>query len=333
MSEVAVFAPGKLFVIGEYAVLDGGRALVAAVDSGMECHLEPCATGWWLHAVDFGIDEPLAAVRRETGAGLLAKAVRAGSRTFTRTGPCRVTVQARGHGADKKIGLGASAASVVSILGALAAAEGRDLTSAGVRRALFATALDIHRDFQRGHGSGADVAASVYGGWLDYSVAAGTPRVVAAAVPADLLLDAAWSGLSADTGAGIEIFDRLRRNRTAGPLVAHLHADLARFWAALATGSRPELLGALDHYGSLLADLTRRIAPQRAERMAQLTHAAAGHGVVSKSSGAVGGDCVIALGFDRAGLAAARTSWLHLDATPLGVTIDVAGVRLIEAAG
>ena len=38
---LTVLAPGKLVLVGEYAVLDGAPAIVAAVDRGVRCVLSP----------------------------------------------------------------------------------------------------------------------------------------------------------------------------------------------------------------------------------------------------------------------------------------------------
>ena len=53
MTALEVEAPGKLFVIGEYAVLHGGRALVAAIDAGISCRVEAAST-WCVAAPDLG---------------------------------------------------------------------------------------------------------------------------------------------------------------------------------------------------------------------------------------------------------------------------------------
>ncbi len=330
MSGVRVFAPGKLFVIGEYAVLDGERALVAAVDSGIECHLAPSDEGWRITAPDLGVHGAVAGGAIDSRASLLVRAIDVGATAFPAVGPRRVTVCGRGDGVGKKVGLGGSAASVVAILGALAAAAKRDLDSPDTRREIFDLALAVHRDHQRGRGSGADVAASVYGGWIDYSIDAGGPRVGAAAVPPGLGLAAAWSGHSSDTATGIESFDRMR---DGAAFVERMRSGLARFWRALERGDRAEMLAALGEYGTLLEDVATRLAPRLAPRMAELARAAVGCGVVSKSSGAVGGDCVIALGFDPGRLAAARDAWRRLGAAVLDVGVDPQGVRLIEAVG
>lgn len=333
MSGVSVFAPGKLFVIGEYAVLDGERALVAAVDSGIECHVAPCAAGWRIAAPDLGVDAAAGGEALDSRASLLVRAIDVGAKAFPDVGPQRVTVRGRGDGVGKKVGLGGSAASVVAILGALAAAARRDLDSPDTRSAIFELAHAVHRDHQRGRGSGADVAASVYGGWVDYSIVDGGPRVDAAVVPPGLGLAAAWSGLSSDTATGIESFDSMRGGRDGAAFVERMRSGLARFWRALERGDRAEMLAALGDYGSLLEDVATRLAPRCARRMTELARAAVGCGVVSKSSGAVGGDCVIAVGFDPSRLAAARDAWRRLGAAVLDVGIDLRGVRLIEAVG
>ena len=58
MTTFEVRAPGKLFVIGEYAVLHGSRALVAAIDAGISCRIESAST-WCLSAPDLGVDGTL----------------------------------------------------------------------------------------------------------------------------------------------------------------------------------------------------------------------------------------------------------------------------------
>ncbi|WP_316528403.1 mevalonate kinase family protein [Kitasatospora brasiliensis] len=325
MNEVAVFAPGSLFVVGEYAVLHGGRALLAAVDSGIGCRAAPAADGWWLSAPDLGVDAPLEEVPRDSGAGLLAAAVRAGSAAFPDTGQLRVTVRGRGWGAGRKIGLGTSAAGVVAVLGALAAAAGRDLSSPALRRTLLPTAVDVHRAHQHGRGSGGDVAASVHGGWVGYRTVHGAPHADPAAVPPGLRLAVAWSGLGCDTPSGIDAFHRMPG---ADGFVNALHEELGRFWAASRAGDRAGFQRSVCAYGVLLEGLARRVAPpEAAERMARLTHAAADGGTAVKSSGAVGGDCVIALGPDGARLAEVRAAWRRLGAVPLDVALDTEGLR------
>src|SRR5437868_14045729 len=74
MKAVEVHGPGKLFVIGEYAVLHGGRALVAAVNAGICCRAEP-ASAWRLSAPDLGVDAAVDEIAAGSACALLASAI------------------------------------------------------------------------------------------------------------------------------------------------------------------------------------------------------------------------------------------------------------------
>ncbi|RME28960.1 MAG: hypothetical protein D6798_01210 [Deltaproteobacteria bacterium] len=126
----AVFAPGKLVLAGEYAVIDGAPALVMAIDRGVRCEVAPAAER----------------VRIETPDG---------DDRFVRPAlegapPGRYRfVDHRPVDLPGKPGFGGSAAACV----AACVAAGRPASDA----------LDIHRRVQGG-GSGVDVLASVHGG-------------------------------------------------------------------------------------------------------------------------------------------------------------------------
>jgi mevalonate kinase len=323
MSAIDVFAPGKLFVIGEYAVLHGGRALVAALDAGISCRLEEAAE-WRLSAPDLGLDADLAALDAAGapgGAALLAAAAQAGRCEYAVDGPRHVCVRGTGTASRAKHGLGGSAASVVALIGAFAAAAGRNLESRDVRDAVFRTSLAVHRRHQHGRGSGADVAAAVYGGWLDYALAEGGARVVPAAIPAETCLAAVWSGVASDTARAIQSFD-------AAAFLARLRSILDCFWAAVEHAERPAMLDAVTAYGVALEEMAG--GTDGARRIADLVRAAGRRGLAAKGSGAVGGDCAIVLGFDAACLRGLDAEWLEQGARPLAVSIDYRGVRREE---
>lgn len=123
-----VVAPGKLVLLGEYAVVDGGAALVAAVDRGVRCVVTP-GRGW---STPGGDDRFVRAA--------LAGAPEA-HYAFTDDRPVL--------GLSGKPGFGGSAAATV----AACVAAGRTLEDA----------LAIHHAVQGG-GSGLDVRASWWGG-------------------------------------------------------------------------------------------------------------------------------------------------------------------------
>jgi mevalonate kinase len=317
MTTFEVRAPGKLFVIGEYAVLHGSRALVAAIDAGISCRIESAST-WCLSAPDLGVDGTLAELPGDSRSALLRAAVMAARDEFQLASPLRFVVLGTCPASRRKYGLGGSAASVVAILAAAAATVGEDLEAKRTRDRLFRRAFAVHREHQRGRGSGADVAASVFGGWVDYAAAEGGPRIAAAVPPPGIRLAAAWSGVARDTARAIEVSDGTRA-------LSRLRAILDRFWVAVAAQDRVGFLSAIDAYGSALDELAGR--SPGAQRINELVGAAHACGVAAKGSGAVGGDCAIAIAFDPARLPAAEERWRTLEAEPLAVSIDTRGVR------
>src|SRR5215472_10009477 len=135
-------APGKLLLTGAYAVLEGAPAIVTAVDRYAVADANQTDEKPPLEVrAAFGEDHPapradVRALRDETG---------------------------------RKLGLGSSAAALVASLGARALARGEDLRSPIVRALIFRAARAAHARAQGG-GSGVDVAASVHGGMLRYSI-------------------------------------------------------------------------------------------------------------------------------------------------------------------
>ena len=317
MNAVDVRVPGKLFVIGEYAVLHGGRALVAAVDTGLQCRAER-SRAWRIAAPDLGLDAALDEIATGSSGALLASAIAAARDELSIAGPLRFHLRGTQPASRGKFGLGGSAASVVAILGAGAALAGMDLAETQNRARLFAVAFEVHRRHQRGRGSGADVAASIYGGWLDYSLGEGGPRMTPAARCAPMRLAAAWSGTATDTLRAIEQFEMQSA-------LARLRPVLERFWTAVDTDDRPAMCREIDAYGAVLDELGGANAGAR--RIAELVGAARSLGFAAKGSGAVGGDCAIAIGFPEADFTALEARWRALGAEPLSVAIDTRGVR------
>ncbi|RAL20985.1 hypothetical protein DL240_15050 [Lujinxingia litoralis] len=146
----AVRAPSKLFLFGEYAVLAGGRSLVVATERAVQASLHPEQTSYRVEgaALSSALALPraaLAALGRPDDASTLAR--------------LRLDVREL-YERNQKLGLGSSAASTVAIIKALAP----ELTPAQT----FEIAHRAHRNLQGGKGSGADVAASAFGGTLSY---------------------------------------------------------------------------------------------------------------------------------------------------------------------
>ena len=147
---VVVSAPGKLFLAGEYAVLDGGTAVVTAVDRRAVGRFVPGA-------------EPSSPVVAE--AVHLTRGHLQGNGVVLPAGAVEVDTAAF-SGEGGKLGLGSSAAAAAVAVGATLLAGGHDPESEPA--IAFALADRAHRAAQGGRGSGADVAAAVYGGVIAY---------------------------------------------------------------------------------------------------------------------------------------------------------------------
>lgn len=123
-------APGKLVLIGEYAVLDGAGAVVAAVDHGVSCAWSPGPTGWTVPGDD-----------RFVAAALAGLPEAAGTFAFEDWNPVDL--------GGAKPGFGGSAAATVAAV--IAAGRAPD------------DAFAVHHAVQ-GSGSGVDVFAALNGG-------------------------------------------------------------------------------------------------------------------------------------------------------------------------
>jgi phosphomevalonate kinase len=180
------FAPGKLVLTGAYAVLEGAPAIAVAVSRGAYADATRVAA------------KPTPEVLAALGKDEAAPEVDASSM----------------FDGDRKLGLGASAAILVSSLAAIAAARapgGEDLASEDVRAAIFTRARNAHRAAQGG-GSGIDIAASVHGGAIHYVMEASVP-VRAVALPAGVNVYVFASATSAKTSDLRAIITRLKSER------------------------------------------------------------------------------------------------------------------------
>lgn len=162
-------ASGKLVVLGEYAVVDGGTALVSAVAHGVECEVHPHPQR--LIETPDGDD-------RFARAALDAVNAPAGRYVFRGRHPLQTS---------EKPGFGGSAAAVVAGL----RAGGFE----GDASALTRLGITVHRAVQ-GSGSGVDVAAAAFGSGLRFQDGSASP----VALPEPVVV---YAGKSAKTGPRI----------------------------------------------------------------------------------------------------------------------------------
>jgi len=298
---VKVAAPGKLLLSGAYAVLDGAPALVVAVDRRAIADGATRATN--------PTPEVLAALSADEAPQVDASALREG---------------------ELKLGLGSSAAMLVASIGVKASRLGRDLRDASVRHALFADARRAHAQVQGG-GSGVDVAASVYGGALAFSLEpGGAATVTPAPLPAGLVLDVFWCGAPAITSSMRARVDALRQRdgATYRARTQDIATASSSVLAAGATDDVAAFVRAAQHGGAALAALGHDAdAPIFPPSTSALVPIAESEGAAFVPSGAGGGDVFVHIGARPSSArfrAAATAAGLRL--VPMNLDLD--GVRL-----
>ncbi|HTB72900.1 MAG TPA: hypothetical protein VK762_06635 [Polyangiaceae bacterium] len=260
--------------------------------------------------------------------------------------PGKIDVRSLQDSGGQKLGLGSSAASIVASFGARALARGDDPRHAAVRSEIFRSARDAHQR-QQGGGSGVDVAASVHGGVLRYTVlrspSSRAPQAAAAPssgppstrrfetsihaldMPPGLVLAAFWSGTSARTSDLLARVDALRARGGAVAVFTALRGVAEE--AADAIGDAGRFVQRAAAFGRALAALGDAAdAPIVPPAFAELSSLAEREGAAFFPSGAGGGDVAVWLGVEPpSSVFSARATALAL--SPLTIAIDLGGVR------
>ena len=320
-----VTAPGKLVLIGEYVVLEGAPALVAAMDRRARV-VAQAQTQFSFRAPELGLHQTTgftvaangAVSFSETGLDadprlrLLSAVVGAAQRhAGGALKPCHLDLDTaafflRPGGA--KLGLGSSAAFGVALLCALLAESGRlgGLEPDGgdaPRYGLMQLSHAAHALSQGGAGSGVDIAASIWGGLLRFQrerQAGGelAPPRVSRVQPGPIAVVPVWAGEPASTP---QLLRKVHLWKAQSPvqywevmekLGIYAHAGV-EFWTLANT---PALLSVVNAYHTALQTLGQLSGADivTGQHVAIHTHAKA-LGAAYKPSGAGGGDLGVAL--------------------------------------
>lgn len=342
---VAASAPGKLVVSGEYAVLEGGPAIVLALNRRARVTLHARDDGAYVvaapelgiaHAVGrldgqervqwSGVDaagcERLALVAAVIESMLINDAP-SGFTAVLDTGAFFST-----DGGGHKFGLGSSAALAVALAGAICADAGREAP-------LAEPLIAAHRRMQGGRGSGLDIAASLTGGVTEYRLRGTQPQIVPVIVPVrwpdDLQFACVWSGKPASTGEFLQRLAVWQRREPAryDALMRELTADAEAVALAFTNNAADAVLTRIRAYAASLERLgvASGLDIVSAEHRA-IAGIAADSGVVYKSCGAGGGDIGIALTVDAERLRAFRARLARAGLQTLDVQIAPSGLEV-----
>jgi phosphomevalonate kinase len=299
-------APGKVFLTGEYAVLWGAPAVLAAVEPRLVATLEPRDDGKVELRVPGGTS---ACVRhgdalRWTGPEAPSRFVRAVVEVAKPTrGFTLAIAKAASAPKGQKLGLGSSASAAVLAAAAVLGVDDRD--------AVFRVAARAHWEAQGQRGSNGDVAAACYGGLLRYvcqDLDAQQRPDVAQLPPRALRLALVYSGRAVKTPSMVVAVEAALAPDARAAFARESSAVTEAFCAAVRDGRRAPALEALNAAGELLGQLGARagvaiVTPT----LRKIIAIARGHGLAAKVSGAGGGDGAVLAGFDARGLRAALT--------------------------
>ncbi len=298
---VSVSAPGKAFLIGEYAVLEGAPSIVTAVDVRAVARTAPAGPPAQMSAVVRCAHTRVVGYLRQAGVDV----------NDITAAPVVDTGQF--YLGQRKLGLGSSAAVTAAVVGHHLATHGLDPVDPEIQADALSLAMAAHAEAQGGGGSGGDVAAAVLGGTLRFEHGRGVPIN---AMPG-LHLAFVDAGRPAITS---ELVKRVRAGQAAQPKA------YAAAMQVLADASR----SFIEAY--VVDDPATIDAAEMARRFAALRHAAAEHnrglqmlqdmagavfltpeittiieqaeaaGLAAKPSGASGGDLVVVLATDGSAL-------------------------------
>ena len=305
-------APGSLMLLGEYAVLEGKTAIVAAINKFISISLRPRSDE------KININSSLGKLTLNCHSinpcppfefiltALALKKLPSG---------CDIMIQSN---LPYTIGLGSSAAVTVALLSAINAWLKTSLT----KKSLWQQAMTIIKTVQ-GSGSGADCAASIYGGILAFRNQPFSITSIKSMPP----ITAIYSGKKLMTAQAIDIVNQRRQQRPSFYQVIDQRMDElgmkatdiinAKNWPALGHlfDLGQELMTTLSVSNEILNFLVTGLREQPTIFGAKI-------------SGAGLGDCVIGVGTLTANLFPRNNNEKNLGVKQIPLNITVEGVAL-----
>ncbi|MFO0712899.1 MAG: hypothetical protein U0353_23800 [Sandaracinus sp.] len=291
-------APGKLMISGEYAVLEGASALVAAVSRRARVALDPIDASLGVAdgspsassgSPDATRFPPEVLLTREKAEALFGAV----------TMDLHLDVSSLRDG-ERKLGLGSSAAASVATAAAVAAAQGRDVDAE--RHEILALALEGHRAVAP-EGSGADVIASALGGFVVVSKDDDGIDVESIEPAPSFVWRVVWTGTPARTSDFVRAVKTLAdsdRDRYEESMSDIADASSAFIDAFADDDVQAGIEAVRAHHEALRTLGEKAGVPIVTPSLAQAAELAVAEDGAAKPSGAGGGDVAVALFADEA---------------------------------
>lgn len=275
--------PGKLMLAGEYAVLQPGGLALAFATGQLVQVVAGAAPEPRLHAFDRWFEITAQAT------GLAQMAWHAGQIAAQRwqlSPEVAVELRVAGQIGGQKVGLGTSAAVTVAMLRAVLAAHGQRRSDAEIAQA----ARDAHASGQGG-GSGYDVTAIAHGGVICYRRQ--PDRAEPLAWPGELAVAALFTGQAAPTA------DALARRALLQPFLPQIQQAAEELLVAWRGGAVAPIVAALARCEDASEQAAAAVPGLLTPAVWRAKAHCAEHRVQARTSGAGGGDCVLAVGRPR----------------------------------
>lgn len=287
-------APGKLVLLGDYAVLTQGEALVAAVSRRAEGRCAPVA------------DAPSLVVKSVLETGI--------DRGLPEPEGVRIDTHGFYEESGQKLGIGSSAAVAVVTAGLMCKA---------VDESCFALALDGHRRSAGGVGSGIDVAASFYGGVISTAYQPASIHKLPTTL-SGLYMGVLYANQSASTR---ELVVACRASSTWSKHTLEMNKLTGYGISAWGKGEAEAFLSVVREYGRVMERMGQDAGvPVVTDTIARIMDESTSLGAAAKPSGAGGGDVVVVFSPSSEVIQEialrARVSQVDVDIDPNGLRVS-----------
>ncbi|WP_071131671.1 phosphomevalonate kinase [Enterococcus timonensis] len=345
---ITVSAPGKLFIAGEYAVVEPGNpAIIIAVDQFVTVTLSSAQVHGSIKSAQFSNypvyfkrkNNALVVDKRDNPFHYILAAIDIVENYAREEGKTLELFHLQiasglDNGKGTKYGLGSSGAVTVATVEALCLFYQLPYNE----MILFKLAALAHLSIQN-NGSCGDVAASVYGGWLAFSTfdqewvlqqiekislkeLLNTPwpklAITPITPPENLQLLIGWTGTPASTANLVDQVQQSEQKDAYQIFLQKSNACVNALIAAFADKDLTKIQEKIIENRQLLQNLSQLSAVNiETSALNQLVEVADEFGGAAKSSGAGGGDCGIAIFKDANTLPFVQSAWEKVGISPL----------------
>lgn len=348
---ISTKTPGKLIILGEYAVLEGAPSLVASTNRFANAIFKKSEDGLFkikapsinVPLLKFLIDDEgkvkfidksfekvmeklslFVAIFEHTARKLTEKGIKIPPlEIFLDTYDFYYTQSLL------KLGLGSSAAITVSLITGLLSANLVDPNDIS-RETILKLAIDTHKKAQGNIGSGIDIVTAVYGGILKYQIKNNEISFQKLKMPENLYYATIWSGKSASTTGYVKKFYEFKKKKANefNKLIEQMTEVSGNGIDAFEKGELTIFLEKYDEYYHLLKSLNNYLSLPVITPEHNLIHDVCHkNGVVYKSSGAGGGDLGIAFSLSKENLDATIEELKSMNFDTIAIEFGAEGIN------